>query len=139
MTRSRCGKLLLAFLWIAVSGVCSQEMNAARAQSANVTIGDVPITQLTSEITKTTPGPLRDYFAGVLAAREGRDEEAIQLLTQAWPPLRRTDLDEAALALRLLADVYDREGLYARSSPLYDELDTSGLLNRLPEVYRQGA
>jgi len=139
MTRSGCTKLLLAFLWIAVSGVCSQEMNAARAQSANVTIGDVPITQLTSEITKTTPGPLRDYFAGVLAAREGRDEEAIQLLTQAWPPLRRTDLDEAALALRLLADVYDREGLYARSSPLYDELDTSGLLNRLPEVYRQGA
>lgn len=139
MTRSGCTKLLLAFLWIAVSGVCSQEMNAARAQSANVTIGDVPITQLTSEIRKTTPGPLRDYFAGVLAAREGRDEEAIQLLTQAWPPLRRTDLDEAALALRLLADVYDREGLYARSSPLYDELDTSGLLNRLPEVYRQGA
>ena len=139
MTRSGCTKLLLAFLWIAVSGVCSQEMNAARAQSANVTIGDVPITQLTSEITKTTPGPLRDYFAGVLAAREGRDEEAVQLLTQAWPPLRRTDLDEAALALRLLADVYDREGLYARSSPLYDELDTSGLLNRLPEVYRQGA
>ena len=139
MTRSGCTKLLLAFLWIAVSGVCSQEMNAARAQSANVTIGDVPITQLTSEIRKTTPGPLRDYLAGVLAAREGRDEEAIQLLTQAWPPLRRTDLDEAALALRLLADVYDREGLYARSSPLYDELDTSGLLNRLPEVYRQGA
>jgi len=139
MTRSRCRKLLLAFLWIAVSGVCSQEMNAARAQSATVSIHDVPIAQLMSEITKATPGPLRDYFAGVLAAREGKDEEAIQLLTQAWPPLRRTDPDQAAFALRLLADVYDREGLYARSSPLYDELETSGLLNRLPETYRQGA
>ena len=139
MTRSRCGKLLLAFLWIAVSGVCSQEMNTARAQSANVSIHDVPIAQLMPEITKTAPSPLRDYFAGVLAAREGKDEEAIQLLTQAWPPLRRTDPDKAALALRLLADVYDRESLYARSSPLYDELETSGLLNRLPETYRQGA
>ena len=139
MTRSRCGKLLLAFLWIAVSGVCSQEMNTARAQSANVSIHDVPIAQLMPEITKPAPSPLRDYFAGVLAAREGKDEEAIQLLTQAWPPLRRTDPDKAALALRLLADVYDRESLYARSSPLYDELETSGLLNRLPETYRQGA
>ena len=139
MTRSGCTKLLFAFLWIAISGICSQEMSAAGAQSANVTIGDVPMAQLTSEITKTTPGPLRDFFAGVLAAREGRDDEAIQLFTQALPSLRRTDPDQAAFALRLLADVYDREGLYARSSPLYDELDTSGLLNRLPEVYRQGA
>jgi len=139
MTRSGCTKLLLAFLWIAVSDVCSQKMTAAKGQFANVSINDVPIAQLMSEITKSIPGPLRDYFAGVLAAREGKDGEAIQLLAQAWPPLRRTAPDKAALALRLLADVYDRAGLYARSSPLYDELETSGLLNRLPETYRQGA
>jgi hypothetical protein len=138
MSRSGCTKLLLAFLCIAARGVCSQEMTAARAQVANVAIGDVPIAQLKSEITKTTPGPLRNYFGGVLAAREGRDEEAIQLFTQAWPSLRRTDPDQAALALRLLADVYDREGLYARSRPLYDELENSHLLNRLTETDRQG-
>ncbi|MGD0443428.1 MAG: aspartyl protease family protein [Edaphobacter sp.] len=114
-------------------------MTVARAQVANVAIGDVPIAQLKSEITKTTPGPLRNFFAGVLAAREGRDEEAIQLFTQALPSLRRTDPDQAALALRLLANVYDRDGLYAHSTPLYDELAKSNLLNRLTETDRQGA
>jgi len=138
MTRSGYTKLLLAFLWI-FALVSTQEMTVARAQIANVAIGDVPIAQLNSEITKTTPGPLHDYFAGVLAAREGRDEDAIQLFTQALPSLRRTDPDQAAVALRLLADVYDREGLYARSRPLYDELENSGLLNRLIETDRQGA
>jgi Aspartyl protease len=138
MTRSGCTKLLLAFLLI-FALVLTQEITIARAQVANVAIGDVPIAQLKSEITKTSPGPLRDFFAGVLAAREGRDEEAIQLFTQALPSLRRTAPDRAALALRLLADIYDREGLYARSRPLYDELENSGLLSRLTQTDRQGA
>jgi hypothetical protein len=138
MTRSAFTKLLLAFL-LTFALVSTQEMTAARAQVANVAIGDVPIAQLKSQITKTTPGPIRDFFAGVLAAREGKDEEAIQLLTQALPSLRRTEPDQAALALRLLADVYDRDGIYARSRPLYDELENSGLLNRLTETDRHGA
>jgi hypothetical protein len=138
MTRSRYTKLLLAFLLI-FALVSTQETTVARAQVANVAIGDVPIAQLKSEITKTTPGPLRNFFAGVLAAREGRDDEAIQLFTQALPSLRRTEPDRAALALRLLADVYDRDGLYASSRPLYDELENSDLLNRLTETDRQGA
>src|ERR1700679_1138024 len=109
MTRSGCTKLLFAFLLI-LALVSTQEMTVAIAQAANVAIGDVPIAQLKSEINKTTPGPLRDFFAGVLAAREGRDDQAIQVLTQALPSLRRTAPDQAALALRLLADVYDRQG-----------------------------
>ncbi len=138
MTRSGCTKLLFAFLLI-LALVSTQEMTVAIAQAANVAIGDVPIAQLKSQITKTSPGPLRDFFAGVLAAREGRDEEAIQLFTRALPLLRRTEPDRAALALRLLADVYDRDGLYARSKPLYDELAKSNLLNRLTETDREGA
>jgi predicted aspartyl protease len=129
---------LFAFLLIFVP-VLAQEMTSARAQVPNLSIGDVPIAQLKSEIAKTNPGPVRDFFDGVLAAREGRDDEAIQLFTQALPSLRRKEPDRAALALRLLADVYDRQGLYARSRPLYDELTNSDLLNRLTETDRQGA
>src|ERR1700723_2005407 len=118
MTRSGCTNLLLTFLVI-FSWVPIQKMTVATAQIATAAIGDVPVAQLKSEINKTTPGPLRDFFAGVLAAREGRDEQAIQVLTQALPSQRRTAPDQAALALRLLADVYDREGRYALSRPLY--------------------
>ena len=138
MTRSGCTNLLLTFLVI-FAWVPIQEMTVVRAQIATAAIGDVPIAQLKSEINKTTPGPLRDFFAGVLAAREGRDDQAIQVLTQALPSLRRTAPDQAALALRLLADVYDRQGRYALSRPLYDELENSALLNRLTDTDRQGA
>jgi predicted aspartyl protease len=139
MTRSGYTKLLLAILLLVSRGVFSQESPVARAQVEDVAIGDVQIAQLKSEIAKTTPGPKRDYFTGVLAAREGRDQEAIELFTRALPSLRRTEPDHAAFALRLLANVYDREGLYGQSRPLYAELKNSGLMNRLPETYRQGA
>jgi hypothetical protein len=139
MRRSRCTKLTLALLFFVAHTVSSQEPAADRVQAGKIPIADIQIAQLKSEIVGMATGPERDYLTGVIAAREGRDEEAVSLFTRALPSLRRSNLDQAALALRLLADVYDREGLYGRSNPLYAELEQSGLANKLPETYRQGA
>lgn len=137
--RSSCRGWILSLFLLVVQGVLFQGLAVATVQAGNIAISDVQIAHLESEITKTAPGTTHDYLAGVLAARKGRDEEAIRLFTRALPSLRRTEPDQAALALRLLADVYDRDGLYGRSSPLYAELEHSGLINKLPETYRQGA
>ena len=139
MMQSSYRRLTLSLLLLVTYGVSFPWPAAARAQVGNIAISDVQIAQLESKITKTAPGPTHDYLAGVLAARRGRDEAAIRLFTQALPSLRGAEPDQAALALRLLADVYDRDGLYSLSSPLYGELEHSGLVNRLPETYRQGA
>lgn len=66
--------------------------------------------------------PDRSYFAGVLASREGRDPDAIRLLNDALPSLRSTQPARAAVALRLLADAYDRTFSYPQAAAAYDDL-----------------
>ncbi len=133
------GTVCVVLFLLAAPKLSPQQPNAANDHEESTAISDVPIAEFSSELARTKPGPERDYVAGVLAAREGRDEEASQLFTQALPSLRRTAPTQAALLLRLLANIYDRDGLYARSEPVYRDLDHSGLLDKLPVSYRQGA
>lgn len=137
--RSRCTKPLLALVLLVGRTVWAQKPGQSHSSGGGIAIGDVGIAQLRFEVAQMKPGPEHDYLAGVLAAREGRDDDASRLFTQALLWLRRAEPDRAALALRLLANVYDREGLYGRSEPLYSELERSGGMNRLPESYRSGA
>ena len=139
MTRSGCGKWMFNLLLLVAHGASSQTPTIPNTRAEKVAISDMPIAQLRSEITRMSPGPTLDYFNGVLAARKGRDQKAINLLSRSLPTLRRAEPDRLALALRLLANAYDREGLYGRSNPLYAELETSELISKLPETYRQGA
>lgn len=68
------------------------------------------------------PGPERDYFAGVLANREGRIEESIHLLTGSMPALRASQPARAAVALEALADDYNKSFRYADAARTYEEL-----------------
>lgn len=69
-----------------------------------------------------SPGRDRAYFSGVLASRDGRDADTIRLLNDALPSLRNARPDRAAVALRLLADAYDRTFRYAQAAATYDDL-----------------
>lgn len=51
---------------------------------------------------------LSDYFAGILANREGHTEESIRLLTAALPGIRESSPTRAAVALEALADDYTK-------------------------------
>lgn len=111
---------------------------APKAPADNTASSEIRIATLRTDIARMKPGPERDYFAARLAAREGRDEDAIHLFTSALPSLSHSRPDKAAMTLRLLADVYDREGRYGKSDPLYSDLEQSGLVNQLPVILRQG-
>jgi hypothetical protein len=115
------------------------QQSDAPSQSDKIPTPDLADGELRAKFVNAPSGPERDYLAGILAARDGRDDESIRLLTRALPALRKSRQDEASMALRLLANVYDRQGDYARSAPLYDDLEHFGLRQRLPATYRGGA
>jgi predicted aspartyl protease len=109
-----------------------------QTQEFSVASADLPDETLEKVLARLPSGPEHDFFAGILATRAGHDEEAVHLFTSAAPGLRHTQPDESAMALRLLADTYDRMGRYADSAPVYDELEHSGLVKTLPYIYRTG-
>lgn len=78
--------------------------------------------QIREAVDGMNSGPERAYFAGVLASRQGRDADAIRLLNEALPSLRSSRPDRATVALRLLADAYDRTFAYAQAAAAYDEI-----------------
>lgn len=110
----------------------------AHGHTNDVTKADLPIETLRSRLKTISSGPEHDFWSGILATRTGQDDQAIGWFTQAIPSLKRTHPEDAALALRLLADSYDRKGLFARSTTIYDELEQSGLTKDLPDLYRVG-
>ena len=69
------------------------------------------------------PGVERDYTAGILAARSGRAESAIQVLAQALPALRDSQPQRAASALEALADAYMMSYRYREAALAYDDLE----------------
>ena len=88
---------------------------------------------LAQDLTTTPPGPTHDLFAGVLADRTNRLNEAIRLLT---PLASDTTLSPTRLALVLgsLADAHLKLFHYAQASALYTRLLTeapAGLSNLL--------
>jgi predicted aspartyl protease len=102
------------------TGTClGQNPAASRADDAVQTFRTAELREMVNDM---PPGPERAYFTGVLAARDGQDAEAIDLLTEALPSLRTARPDRAATALRLLADTYDRTFAYRQSAAVYGEL-----------------
>lgn len=67
-------------------------------------------------------GTQRDYFAGVLANREGRTDDSIRLLESALPAIRASHPDRAAIALEALADDYNKSFRYDDAARIYDDL-----------------
>jgi hypothetical protein len=109
-----------------------------QTQDVGIVSADLPDETLQTKLAGLPAGAEHDFFSGIHATRAGHDDEAVLLFTQAIPALKRTRPDEAAMALRLLAVTYDREGRFADSAPVYDQLQHSGLVKMLPDIYRGG-
>ena len=90
---------------------------------------------LAADLATTPPGPIHDLFAGVLADRTNRLDEAIKLLTPLasdanLSPTRR------ALVLGSLADAHLKLFHYAQSSALYTRLLTEAATGLSPALLK---
>ena len=87
---------------------------------------------LETKLQTMQPGPERDFFAGVLANRNGRIDDSILLLSRALPGIRESHPQRAALALETLADDYTKSFRYAEAARTYDDLlaNFAGQLDR---------
>jgi hypothetical protein len=126
-----------AFFLLCATPMWSQR-SLGQAQENGVANADLPDETLKNKVTVLPAGAERDFFSGILATRLGEDDEAVRLFTRAIPELKRSHSDEAAMALRLLADTDDRMGRFADSTTVYDKLEHSGLERTLPDTYRSG-
>jgi predicted aspartyl protease len=93
------------------------------SDGADADIRQFQLRALEARLETMAPGPERDYFAGILAARSGRADESIQLLSRVLPPLRETQLERAATALEALADAYLMSYRYREAAQAYDDLE----------------
>lgn len=84
-------------------------------------IRDFQFSDLAASLTEMKPSPERDYFAGVLANREGRVAESITLLEKVLPQMRANPARAAAL-LHTLADDYVKSFAYDKAIGAYREL-----------------
>jgi predicted aspartyl protease len=112
-------RLAWSVLLVPACVIAAQSLAPGRADRA---VQQFNTKELREAIGSMSNGPQRAYFSGVLASREGRDGDCIRLLTSALPSLRSTRPDRAAVALRLLADAFDRTFAYSRAVAAYDEL-----------------
>lgn len=78
--------------------------------------------QLERELAVMPASPKRDFFAGIVANREGRIEDSIRLLNKTIPSIRTSRPEWAALGLEALADDYLKSYRYADSSKAYADL-----------------
>jgi Aspartyl protease len=85
---------------------------------------DFRLIELEAQLKTMPPGAERDYFAGVLANRAGKNEDSIGLLENALPGIRTSQLARAAIALEALADDYTKNFRYADAARAYDDLLT---------------
>ena len=85
-------------------------------------IKDLDYLQLARSVEGMPPSLDRDYFAGVLANRQGHVEASIALLTKVLPQLETSKPTRAAVALHTLADDYVKAYRYADAIPVYEDL-----------------
>jgi hypothetical protein len=101
--------------------------NAAVNQGAPTAIQDADLAdfrldKLRVELEKMSPGPERDYLAGLLANRRGQVGDSIALLNRALPALRKSRDVQTSTALKTLADDYTKLFDYDAAAKAYDEL-----------------
>jgi predicted aspartyl protease len=104
---------------------------ATTAQDAD--LADFRLDQLQVELGKISPGPERDYLAGLLANRRRRIGDSIALLNRALPALRKSKDARTPVALKTIADDYTKLFNYGAAAKAYDEL-----FALLPEQNRGG-
>ena len=93
------------------------------SDSADADIRQFQLRALEARLETMASGLERDYFAGILAARSGRADESIQLLSRVLPQLRETQPERAATALEALADAYLMSYRYREAAQAYDDLE----------------
>jgi hypothetical protein len=113
--------LCLFCTWTPLPAVSPQE-KAAVADSPDAEVKEFRLPALESRLQTMQPGSERDYFAGVLANRSGRIDDSILLLNRALPNLRESQAKRAAIALKALADDYNKSFRYADAARTYDDL-----------------
>ncbi|MGB9106077.1 MAG: retropepsin-like aspartic protease [Terriglobales bacterium] len=85
-------------------------------------IRNFQFSDLAASLRDMSPSPERDYFAGVLANREGHVPESIVLLEKVVPQIRSSNPARAAVALQTLADDYVKLFAYDKAIAAYADL-----------------
>ena len=127
------GKRLLV-VWLALSaaftGVAQPVAPATRArpadppsiESLDAMVQELRYEDLEASLPSFPAGAEHDYFAGILANREGRVGESIQLLQPATPRIQQDHPAQAALALWALADDFVKSYRYREAIGAYENL-----------------
>jgi len=106
-------------------------LSGAASGDPDAEVRDFRIHELAARVRTMPPGVDRDYFAGILASRAARSEEALRLLNGVLPVLRETQPQRAAVALEALAETYSATYRYRDASRIYEEL--APLASHLPQ------
>ena len=114
---TRSGMLLFLLACIEVPIYASSSTNGLDADVNEFRLG-----HLEAAVRSMQPGPVRNYFEGVLANRIGHIDESVRLLNSALPDLRAYHRARAAVALETLADDYNKSFRYADAARTYDDL-----------------
>ncbi|HTD22809.1 MAG TPA: aspartyl protease family protein [Terriglobales bacterium] len=88
----------------------------------DVDVKELRYEELEAALDTVAAGAEHDYFAGVLANREGRAAESIPLLQRSLPAIKTRNPTRTAVALSTLADDYVKSYRYADATATYQEL-----------------
>jgi predicted aspartyl protease len=100
----------------------SAQLGQAVASDADGYIKNADYPKLARTVIAMPESPSRDYFAGVLANREGRIAESISLLTKVRAQLEASQPNHAVVALSSLADDYMKSFRYRDAIQAYEDL-----------------
>jgi hypothetical protein len=85
-------------------------------------LADFRVGEVRAELEKMSPGPERDYLAGLLANRRGQVGDSVALLSRALPALRKSEDARTSAALKTIADDYTKLLNYGAAAKAYDDL-----------------
>jgi len=127
MRRRHIGRvaILVAVASLSIGSGSTGSLGAASSDAStglDAEVRNYQLDALSARLTSIAPGIEHDYVAGILAARSGRTDAAIDLLTRTLPALRRAQPDRAAHALEALADAYMIAYRYREAANTYREL-----------------
>lgn len=113
--------LLLPLLAASIALAQPAPVAAPTASQLDAYVKELQYVELKGALASQPPSVERDYFAGILANREGRLAEAVSLLEKVLPEIR-SNPSRAAIALEALGDSYVKQYRYRDASRTYDEL-----------------
>jgi len=132
MVRAKRFFLLAAFavLWSALPAIAQKAPNARPRAAAHTPsletldamVKDLRYEDLEASLPSLPTGPERDYFAGILANREGRVDESIQLLQPVIPQIQEEHPAQAAIGLWTLADDCIKSYRYLQAIGFYENV-----------------